>query len=46
MNQSKIQIQSKDQLGILVKTGLIRELFQRRQISQAQFEQLMRLQRA
>ena len=37
---------SKSQLGKLVKQGLIRELFQRNQITQAQFERLMQLQRA
>lgn len=33
-------------LGQLVKFGLIRELFRQHHITQAQFEQLMRLQRA
>ena len=33
-------------LDRLVKIGLIRELFQQRKITQAQFEQLMKLQRA
>ena len=37
---------SNGQLGKLVKQGLIRELFQRNQITQMQFERLMRLQRA
>jgi len=39
-------ITSDSQIGKLVKIGLIRELFQRNQITQAQFEQLMKLQRA
>lgn len=37
---------SNGQLGKLVKQGLIRELFQQNQITQAQFERLMQLQRA
>lgn len=37
---------SNGQLGKLVKQGLIRELFQRNQITQAQFERLMQIQRA
>lgn len=42
----KSQIQRKNPLDILVKTGLIRELYHQHHITQAQFEQLMRLQRA
>ncbi len=33
-------------LGCLIKRGLIRELFRQHHITQAQFEQLMQLQRA
>ena len=35
-----------EKLGKLVKQGLIRELYRQHHITQAQFEQLMRLQRA
>ena len=34
-----------NQLDLLVKLGLIRELYRQHHITQAQFEQLMRLQR-
>lgn len=36
----------KDQLGNLVKTGLLRELYRQHHITTAQFEKLMQLQRA
>lgn len=36
----------KVQINRSIKTGLIRELFQRQQITKAQFERLMALQRA
>ena len=35
-----------ESLGNLVKQGLIRELYRQHHITQAQFEQLMKLQRA
>lgn len=35
-----------ESLGKLVKQGLIRELYRQHHITQAQFEQLMKLQRA
>lgn len=35
----------RDQLGRRIKAGLIRELYQKRHITQAQFTQLMELQR-
>lgn len=41
-----LQNQASNNLGQLVKFGLIRELFRQHHITQAQFEQLMRLQRA
>lgn len=40
-----IPSESRDQLGRLIKAGLIRELYQKRHITQAQFTQLMELQR-
>ncbi len=38
--------QTSHSLGQLIKQGLIRELYRQHHITQAQFEQLMRLQRA
>jgi len=46
MSSFQSKFASKKRLDNLVKIGLIRELFQRNQITQAQFEQLMKLQRA
>lgn len=46
MGSVSTKSEQQDGLGRLVKLGLIRELFQQRQISQAQFERLMQFQRA
>lgn len=46
MKKIQDEICERAELNHLVKTGLIRTLFRQRQITQEQFEQLMRLQRA
>ena len=46
MKNFQDQIRQRNELNRLVKAGLIRVLFRQRQITQAQFERLMRLQRA
>lgn len=46
MRNLQPQMQVNGQLGNLVKLGLLRELYRQHHITQAQFERLMRLQRA
>ena len=46
MNHPAARASQEKQLEQLVRSGLIRELFRRGQISQSQFEALMKLQRA
>ncbi len=45
MNRSELHDSRKKQLEQLVKTGLVRELFQRGRLTQSQFEALMKRQR-
>ncbi|MBD5084034.1 MAG: hypothetical protein HDT33_02955 [Clostridiales bacterium] len=46
MNSFQTKCAQKDQLGNLVKVGLLRELYRQHHITQTQFERLMQLQRA
>ena len=46
MNRSELHDSRKKQLEQLVKTGLVRELFRRGQITQGQFEAMLKLLRA
>ena len=46
MNSFQTKYSQKNQLGNLVKVGLLRELYRQHHITQVQFERLMRLQRA
>lgn len=46
MNQEQAKTVQTSPLDRLIKVGLIRELFRQHRITQAQFEQLMKLQRA
>lgn len=46
MNNSWANYSCEKQLHHLVKAGLLRELYRQHHITQAQFEQLMRFQRA
>ena len=45
MNNLQPQMQTKGQLGNLVRVGLLKELYRQHHITQAQFERLMQLQR-
>lgn len=46
MGTSKMQVKPKAGFSGVLKKGIIRELYEKHKITQAQFEQLMQLQRS